>query len=107
MTETLPAWIALPAALLLILGGLLAVVGSCGLLRMRNFYQRMHPATMTATLGTGCIVICSMLVSSALLGRPIIHELAITLFVVITAPVSAITLMRAAIVRTRPDPRAD
>jgi multicomponent K+:H+ antiporter subunit G len=101
MTETLPDWIALPAALLLIAGGLLTLIGASGLLRLRQFYQRMHPVTMGATLGTGCILVCSMLVSSTLLGRPVIHELVITLLVVITAPVSAITLMRAAIRRTR------
>ena len=102
MTEfTLPNWIALPAALLLISGGLFALMGSCGLLRLRNFYARMHPPTMGTTLGTGCILISSMLVSSALLDRPIIHELLITVFVVVSAPVSAITLMRAAISRTR------
>jgi multicomponent K+:H+ antiporter subunit G len=98
---TLPAWAALPAALLLICGGLLAVIGSMGLLRMRSFFARMHPPTMGATLGTGCVLIASMLVSSALLQRPVIHEILITLFVLITAPVSAMTLMRAAVLRTR------
>jgi hypothetical protein len=33
-----------------------------------------------ATLGTGCILISSMLVSSAILDRPVIQELLITLF---------------------------
>lgn len=93
MTAVLPDWIALPAAVLLILGGLLALIGTCGLLRMRSFYQRLHPATMGATLGTGCILVCLMLVAGGI--RPLV----ITVFVVITAPVSAITLMRAAISR--------
>ena len=102
MTDlTLPGWIAIPAALLLIAGGLLTLIGACGLLRLRDFYSRMHPPTMGTTLGTGCILVSSMLVSSAILERPVIHEVAIALFVVITAPVSAITLMRAAISRSR------
>ena len=102
MTEVaLPAWIAIPAGLLLIVGGLATLIGACGLVRFREFYSRMHPATMGATLGTGCILISSMLVSSALLDRPVVHEILITLFVVISSPVSAITLMRAAISRTR------
>lgn len=108
MTElSLPGWIAIPASLLLICGGLFTLIGACGLLRLRNFYERMHPPTMGATLGTGCILISSMLVSSALLDRPVIQELLITLFVVVTAPVSAITLMRAAISRTRTQNRSD
>jgi multicomponent K+:H+ antiporter subunit G len=102
MTEfDLPAWAALPAGMLLIFGGLLAVIGSLGLLRMPDFYARMHPPTMGTTLGTGCVLIASMLVSSAAAGRPVLHELLITLFLVMTTPVSAITLMAAAIARTR------
>jgi multicomponent K+:H+ antiporter subunit G len=56
---------------------------------------------MGATLGSGCVLVASMLVSSALLKRPVVHELLITIFVLITSPVSAMTLMRAAISRTR------
>ena len=100
MTDViLPAWAAIPAGILLILGGLLVVIGSLGLLRLPDFYSRMHPPTMGTTLGTGCVLAASMLVSSALLGRPVIHELLITLFVVMTAPVTAMTLARAAIYR--------
>jgi len=96
MTESaLPAWVSVPAALLLVGGGLLTLIGSLGLLRLPNFYSRMHPPTMGTTLGTGCVLCASMLVSSATLDRPVIHELLITLFLVLTAPVTAILLMRA------------
>jgi multicomponent K+:H+ antiporter subunit G len=98
----LPAWAALPAGLLLIVGGLLVVIGSLGLLRLPTFYERMHPPTMGTTLGTGSVLIASMLVSSAVAGRPVIHEILITLFFVMTTPISATTLMIAAISRTRP-----
>ena len=97
MSTELPDWMALSAAVLLILGGLLSLIGTYGLLRLRNFYQRLHPVTMGATLGTGCILVCMMLVSGGI--RPLV----ITVFVVITAPVSAITLMRAAISRSDKD----
>ena len=43
-----PMWAALPAALLLVCGGLLTVVGSLGLLRLNAFYARIHAPTMTA-----------------------------------------------------------
>ncbi len=101
----LPAWAALPAGMLLIAGGLLVVIGSLGLLRMPDFYARMHPPTMGTTLGTGCVLVASMLVSSAIAGRPAVHELLITLFVVMTTPVSATTLMAAAIARSKPKPK--
>jgi multicomponent K+:H+ antiporter subunit G len=96
----LPPWAAVPAAVLLICGGFFAFIGSLGLLRMKTFYARMHPPTLGTTLGTGCVLLASMLTSSALLQRPVIHELLITVFVLITSPVSAMTLMRAAVSRT-------
>jgi len=97
MTDiALPALVAIPAGLLLIAGGLVTLIGACGLLRLPTFHARMHPPTMGATLGTGCILAASMAVSMVVLHRPIVHELVIALFLVITAPVSAITLMRAA-----------
>ncbi|MGH8192953.1 MAG: monovalent cation/H(+) antiporter subunit G [Woeseiaceae bacterium] len=97
----LPLWASVPATLLLIVGGLLALTGSIGLLRLPDFYARMHPPTMGTTLGTGCVLFASMIVSSALMGRPVIHELLITVFVAITAPVTAMLLMRAAAYRRR------
>ena len=97
----LPAWAALPAAILLVVGGLLTLLGSIGLLRMREFYQRMHPPTMGTTLGAGCVLLASMLVSSALLGRPVIHEILISVFLVLSAPITAMLLMRAAVARLK------
>ena len=99
MTE-IPLWVALPAGVLLIVAGLLAVIGSFGLVRMPDFFSRMHPPAMGTTLATGCVLIASMLVSSAVAGRPVIHELLITLFVVMTAPVTAMMLARAAVYRS-------
>jgi multicomponent K+:H+ antiporter subunit G len=61
----------------------------------------MHAPTLGTTLGTGCVLIASMLVSSALLERPVLHEVLMALFLVITTPITAILLMRAAIYRGR------
>jgi multicomponent K+:H+ antiporter subunit G len=95
----LTLWAVLPASILLIVGGLFALLGAIGLLRLKTFYARMHPPAMGTTLGAGCVLIASMLVSSALLERPVVHEFMITLFVLITTPVTAILLIRAAIYR--------
>ncbi len=35
-------------------------LGSIGLLRLKDFYSRMHPPTMGMTLGSGCVLIASM-----------------------------------------------
>jgi multicomponent K+:H+ antiporter subunit G len=99
MTDV-PAWAALPAGILLIAAGLLAAIGSFGLVRMPSFFARMHPPAMGTTLGVGCVLVASMLVTSAAAARPVVHELLITLFVVMTAPVSAMLLARAALYRS-------
>lgn len=97
--ETIPAWAALPVAFFLILGGIIVVVGALGLMRLPTFYQRIHGPAITITLGAGCLLIASMIYFSALGSRLVIHELAITLFILMTAPVSAMLVMRAAIYR--------
>lgn len=100
-TADIPLWAALPAALLLICGGLLTFLGSLGLLRLNSFYARIHAPTMGSTLGTGCVLLASILVSSALEQRPVIHEVLITILILLTAPVTAMLLMRAGMFRRR------
>jgi multicomponent K+:H+ antiporter subunit G len=96
----LPSWAGVPAALLLIASGLLAAIGAFGLWRLPEFFMRMHPPAMGSTLGAGCVLIASMLVSSAVASRPVVHELLITVFIVMTAPVTAMVLARAAVYRS-------
>ncbi|WP_043464033.1 monovalent cation/H(+) antiporter subunit G [Azovibrio restrictus] len=97
--EQLPLWISLPVSLLLVLGGCIALIGCLGLLRLPHFYQRIHGPAITITLGAGCILIASMLLFSALETRPVVHELLITLFVLLTAPMVSMLVMRAAVYR--------
>lgn len=95
----LPLWAAIPTAVLLVAGGLLALLGALGLLRLQEFYARIHPPAMASTLGTGCVLLASMLQSSALQQRPVLHEILIGVFIVLSAPVSSMLLMRAAVAR--------
>lgn len=92
-------WLAVPVSLLLVLGGLITLTGALGLLRLPNFYQRIHGPAVYITVGTGCFLIASMLYSSVALQQPIVHELLITGFVILTAPVVSMMLMRAAVYR--------
>ena len=102
--DAIPTWAAVPAAVLLIIGGLFTVIGSLGLARMRSFYQRMHGPSMGSTLGLGCVLLASMLLSSVMRGHPIVHEILITVFMVTTAPITAMLLMRAAVRRPKDPP---
>jgi multicomponent K+:H+ antiporter subunit G len=101
MALALPAWAAIPAALLLIVAGLFTLIGAIGLLRFRDFYVRIHSPTLGTTLGAGCVLLASMLVTSALSGHLSLRELLITVFMVISAPVTTLLLMRAAATRPK------
>ena len=64
MTETLPLWLEILAALLLVLGGVFVLVGALGMLRFPDFYMRLHAPTKATTLGVGGLLLASMLVAS-------------------------------------------
>jgi multicomponent K+:H+ antiporter subunit G len=80
----------------LVVGGLFALVGAIGLVRLPDFLMRLHAPTKSTTLGVGGVLVASLLyfVGS---GRPVVHELLIVLFLFVTAPVSALMLARAAL----------
>lgn len=95
----LPYWIAIPSALLLVLSGVIALTGSLGLVRLMNFYSRVHAPTMGNTMGVFCLLLASILLSTYLEQRIVLHQLLITVLLVITSPITAVLLMRAAIKR--------
>lgn len=95
----MPLWAAIPATLLLLLGGSIILIGALGLLRLPTFYQRIHGPAITVTLGTGCVLLASMLYFSAFEARPVLHEVIITAFILMTAPVVSMMIIRAAVYR--------
>lgn len=95
----LPGWAALLTATLVLVGATLTLIGSLGLVRLRSFYARVHAPTLGTTLGTGCIVLASMIYFSASQTRPVLHELLIVLFVAVTTPISLMVLVQAALFR--------
>lgn len=99
--SALPAWLDVLAAVLVVVGVAFALIGSLGLAKLSDFARRLHGPTKASTLGVGCVLIASMLYFSAR-GEASLHELLITLFVFLTAPVSAHLLAKAAM---RLDPR--
>ncbi|CAG9933353.1 monovalent cation/H(+) antiporter subunit G [Candidatus Nitrotoga arctica] len=97
--ETIPLWAAALLVPLLILGGSIILIGALGLMRLPDFYQRIHGPAITVTLGAGCLLIASMLYFTVLQSRLVLHELLIAVFVLMTAPVVSMLIMRAAVYR--------
>lgn len=103
----LPVWVALLTAFFLLLGSGLTFLGAIGLLRFESFYERIHAPTLGTTWGAGGILVASMICFSALQSRPVLHEILITIFMVVTTPVSLMLLARAALYRDRTEGNDD
>jgi len=92
----MPVFVDYLVAVLLLVGAAFALVGSFGLAKLSSFYTRLHGPTKATTLGVGSILIASALYFSFDRDGLSLHELSITLFLFITAPVSAHLLIKAA-----------
>ncbi|MDD3609286.1 MAG: Na+/H+ antiporter subunit G [Halothiobacillaceae bacterium] len=82
---------------LILLGAVFTLIGSIGLARLRDFYTRLHGPTKASTLGVGSLLIASALYFSLTEPGISLHEVLVTLFLFITAPVSAHLLAKAAL----------
>jgi multicomponent K+:H+ antiporter subunit G len=95
MTGGLFDWV---TAFFLLLGAGFALVGSVGLARLPDIFTRLHGPTKANTLGVGGILLGSILYFSTRDGLSL-HEVLVSLFLFLTAPVSAHLLSRAALHR--------
>lgn len=103
----LPLWVAIPVALLLVIGSSLVLLGALGLVRLRTFYQRLHAPSLITSWGTGSIVLAAMIFYSAIDGKPVLHEILVGVFIMITTPITMLLLGRAALQRDRGEGRTD
>lgn len=85
---------ALIAAALLLVGSVFCLVAAVGMLRLPDTLIRMHAATKAGTLGAGCILAAEA-VMTANLGTTL-KVAAVILFLLLTAPVGAHLIGRAA-----------
>ncbi len=82
---------------LIVIGAAFTFIGSLGLARLGDFYTRLHGPTKATTLGVGALLIASVIYFSQAGTGPSLHEVLVTLFLFITAPVSAHLLAKAAL----------
>lgn len=84
-------------SILIILGGFFTLVGSLGLFKLPDFYMRLHGPTKASTLGVGAVLVASAIHFSTKTDGISLHEILVTLFLFITAPVSAHLMAKAAL----------
>lgn len=86
---------------LLVIGGVFLFVGSYALIKLSDTMQRLHGPTKATTLGLGSVLAASMLYFWLLQGNPSLREVLITLFLFLTAPISAHMIAKAHLHRER------
>lgn len=84
-------------SLLILLGAFFTLVGSIGLVKLPDFFTRLHGPTKATTLGVGAVLVASTLYFTFTTGELSLHEILITTFLFITAPVSAHLMAKSAI----------
>jgi multicomponent Na+:H+ antiporter subunit G len=81
-------------AALVLLGGFFCFIAGLGVLRLQDVLMRMHASTKAGTLGSGLILVAVAIYFGDL--ATITRALAAILFLLITAPVAAHMIGRAA-----------
>ncbi len=76
-------------SILLLAAGFFGLVGSYGLIKLDQPMTRLHAPTKATTLGVGSVLIASMLYFLFFAEGIPFHELMISLFLFVTAPVVA------------------
>ncbi len=101
MSASAPLWLDALTAVLVVSGALAALVGSFGLLRFDSFFCRAHAPTLGATVGVWGLTLAMVLQMTFAAGQLYVHALLVTAFIPLTAPVTTVLLMRAALFRAR------
>lgn len=82
------------AGVLLLVGGAFCLVAAIGLVRLPDVYTRMHAASKAGTLGSGIMILAIAIHAGT--GDVALRAIAGILFFLLTAPISAHLLARAA-----------
>jgi multicomponent Na+:H+ antiporter subunit G len=86
--------LAIVVAILLLAGALFSLVASIGIIRLPDLYSRMHAAAKAGTVGSGLLLLAAGIHAQDL--PTLSRALAGFIFFVLTAPISAHLLARAA-----------
>jgi len=80
---------------LIVIGAGFVLVGSWGMVRLPDLMSRLHAPTKATTLGVGGALLASMLFFFGVNKTLSVHELLITLFLFLSAPITAHFLSKA------------
>ncbi len=87
-------WLKVLSWVFLVTGSIFVVIGGLGLLRLPDFYTRVHAASITDTVGAWLILIGLMFQSPSAL--VLIKLILVLIFLVLTSPLASHALTKAA-----------
>lgn len=82
-------------ALLIVISAFFLLVGSWGMIRMPELMTRLHAPTKATTLGVGGALLASIVYFSVFGTALTVHELLVSIFLFLTAPITALFLAKA------------
>lgn len=81
-------------SVMLVTGGTFALIGSFGLLKLRDGMQRLHAPTKGTTMGVGTALIASSVNFWLTHGQFSMQEILIVVFLFVTAPLTALFISK-------------
>ncbi len=97
----MPPLAEIAVALLLLASGAVVLVAALGLVRLADFFSRMHAPALASTLAAWIVTLASIVHFSTRGGGLSLHVWLVIIVLSITAPVTTIVLARAALFRRR------
>ena len=101
MTLDLPRWVEITVAVLLVASGLFTLTAAWGIVRLKDFFQRLHPPALASSGAAWCVTLASIVFFSAARDDLSLKSWLIIIILSITVPITTALLARAALFRRR------
>ena len=105
--DTVPLWAQIVVGCLLLLSAVLTLAAAWGVLRLRDFHERLHPPALALVGSAWCVTLASMLFFSLHDGTLQLRAWLIIIVLSITVPITTLMLSRAALFRARRKPSGE
>ena len=77
-------------SILILTGAIFNLIGSIGLVKLPDFFTRLHAPTKATTLGVGSILVASFIYFNFKTNTLSLHDIVITMVFFVTAPIGAV-----------------
>lgn len=101
MIGPIPFWAEVVVALLLLASALFTLVAAWGVLRLEDFFQRLHPPALVVTWSAWCVSFATMVFFSVQRGQLDLRAWSLIILLSITVPITTVLLSRTALFRGR------